>query len=270
MCELGQLGRLSGSILSILTSIFDSPDWLGAQMQAIHTNQLSGIASLFSLHLAQIPFALGTFTKRFWNGRLNAGVRLLFHCYHARVRDRKLEGYLIRHELRLVNMMNLCRLLALLGITVSIMKLIYQFHDALQDFMFRILEVIGKLVVWLHRWGIFEAGVWAVSIALMLDSTACPPASSVFAALASVSIAAPALAYSALVNAASIKPLPWNDRRSFCQLISAYAAATLAPLAVFHQSVMVGWFTVIAMYVLIGCSVAACGGLYVFATSSLS
>ncbi len=103
----------------------------------------------------------------------------------------------------------------------------------------------------------------------MGHSTACPPASSVFVALASVSIAGPALAYSELVNAASIKPLPWNDRRSFCQLISAYAAATLAPLAVFHQSVMVGWFTVIAVYVLIGCSVAACGGLYVFALLSI-
>ena len=90
-----------------------------------------------------------------------------------------------------VSMMNSCRLLAFLGITVSIIKLIHQYHDALLDFIIRIPEeVIGPLVAWLHcsgirlhRWGIFEAGVWAVSIALMLDSTAFRPASSVFVAL---------------------------------------------------------------------------------------
>jgi hypothetical protein len=103
------LGRLSSSILSILPSfdamrIFDFFDWFGAQLKAILTNQLSGDASLFSLHLSQIPFALGTFTKRFWYGRVDAGPRLLqlqvLHCHHARVRVRKLESYLIRHELR--------------------------------------------------------------------------------------------------------------------------------------------------------------------------
>jgi hypothetical protein len=158
--------------------------------------------------------------------------------------------------------MNLCRLLALLGIIVSIIKLISQFGEVIGP-------LVARLAAALHRWGIFEAGVWAFSIALSLDSTAFRPASSVFVELAWVSIAAPALAYSAWVHAASIKPLPWNDRRSFCQLISAYAAATLAPLAVFHQSVMVGWFTVIAVYVLLGCSVVACGGQYVFVLLSI-
>ena len=164
--------------------------------------------------------------------------------------------------------MNLCRLLALLGIAVSIGPSIYHVLKPLRDLIMRISrflleEVIIPIVARLHRWGVFEAGVWAVSIALMLDSTAFGPDSSVFVALTSISIAAPALAYSAFVNAASIKPRPWNDRRSFSRIINAYAAATLAPLAVFHQSVMVGYFTVIAVYGLLGFSVA-CSGLYAF------
>ena len=208
---------------------------------------------------------------RFWYGRVDAGVRLLLHRQHALVRDRKLVSHLIRRASELVlklMRMNLCRLLALLGIAVSIGPSIYHVLKPLRDLIMRISrflleEVIIPLVARLHRWGVFEAGVWAVSIALMLDSTAFGPDSSVFVALTSISIAAPALAYSAFVNAASIKPRPWNDRRGFSRIINAYAAATLAPLAVFHQSVLVGYFTVIAVYGLLGFSVA-CAGLYVF------
>ena len=158
------------------------------------------------------------------------------------------------------------RLCALLGIAVSIGPSIYHVLKPLRDLMMRLsrllLEnVIIPLVARLHRWGIFEVCAWAVSLAFMLDSTSFGHDSSVFVALTSIAIAAPGLAYSTFVNASSIKPRPWTDRKRFSRIINAYAAATLAPLAVFHQSVLVGYFTVIAVYGLLGFSVV-CAGLY--------
>jgi len=159
---------------------------------------------------------------------------------------------------------NLVWLLSIVGIAVSVGPSLVHALTPLREQLLRLARwlfrrVIEPLCVRLHVYGVFEAAAWLFTAALLLDAFAVfHPEAAVFVAATSAALAlGPCFGYSSALWAAKLKG---GDREALCSLVSAWACATLTPLALAHASPLLAYLATFAAYSALGFSVG-CRGL---------
>jgi len=218
-------------------------------------------------------------------GRTENVTRALVMDLPRTLRDMEDDVGLVTRVIGFFTFVNCMWLLAIVGISVTVLPFVWIFtkplRRILQDVLVLLWNSIVRVVkyVWsrivrptlirMHVWGVFEIIGWCVSILLVENATEASSSDvGFYVALSALFLAAFMAAYATLLFGGRFVREMSPQRRHFC--ISTAVAVFCTPICIRFESQLLGYVIVWAVYGVLGFSVACYGLCYVIGFRSES
>lgn len=185
------------------------------------------------------------------------------HGVLARLLELEAHRGIITRVRGLFTFVNAMWLLAILGVGVSLVPVMFIVGRPVMRFLARVASFIWNRLVFpilklLHTIGVFELAVYLISFAFVSDGARRPGEWGIFITLTGLVLSIPCFAYSLLLHGA---PMSSALTRSgvVVPLVSLWIAAIWMSWAVFYSSHLLAFFSVAAFYSALGFSVVCFG-----------
>eukprot|EP00937_MAST-01D_sp_MAST-1D-sp2_P005137 g5137.t1 len=189
----------------------------------------------------------------------------------ARLQEEEAHRGVVSHVLALFTLVNMVWLASILGVAVSlgpslfvVLRPVYEALRAVARALLR--RVLVPVARRLHRWCVFEVAAWLLAAGVVLDGHRYYAGSSgMHIAATGLAAGALALAYSTALHGGGVVRAEPRRAKDWCV---AWAGLAAAPLAVVHDSALLGTVTVYAGYYLLGFSAFCAGCCWCFGFDS--
>jgi len=156
-------------------------------------------------------------------------------------------------------------LLAIFGLLISVGPALYHLLEPLRRLLARYIElalrkIIIPLIEFCHNWGAIEGAIYAVAWMFIAEGYRSPEDYGMFISLTGLLGLVLAFLYSTALHAHKVSRS--KDQEAFLQMLHGWLALCWVPLAVHHQSTLLGYGVVCALYTVLGFNITCYGLCY--------